>query len=94
MGGAHEQPLHPTAHEFPHDRSPERVLRVGYVSGDFRHHPVGRFIAPVLAHHDRTQSRFTVIATSGNPTLGQPDCDPLPTCGGTPGAWTVQPSRS
>lgn len=37
-------------------------LRVGYISPDFRSHPVAYFIAPVLAHHDR--SRVTVIAYS------------------------------
>jgi predicted O-linked N-acetylglucosamine transferase (SPINDLY family) len=35
--------------------SPEagRRLRVGYVSADFKAHPVGFLLAPVLAHHDR-----------------------------------------
>jgi len=38
----------------PHANTPERgrKLRIGYVSGDFRDHPVGQFIAPVLAKHD------------------------------------------
>ena len=30
-----------------------RPLRVGYVSPDFRLHPVAHFLEPVLAHHDR-----------------------------------------
>ncbi len=30
-----------------------RKLRIGYVSGDFGHHPVGLFMRPVLANHDR-----------------------------------------
>lgn len=37
------------------DRDPNRRLRIGYVSPDFRTHVVSRFIAPILRHHDRTQ---------------------------------------
>ena len=33
------------------DRSPDRRLRIGYVSGDFRSHPVAFFILPLLANH-------------------------------------------
>jgi protein O-GlcNAc transferase len=39
----------------PHlnEADPERRLRVGYLSPDFRRHSVAYFIEPVLAHHDR-----------------------------------------
>ena len=40
--------------KFPHPaRSEHRRLRIGYVSPDFRNHPVGRFMLPLLQHHDR-----------------------------------------
>ena len=38
----------------PNDRSPDRRLRVGYVSPNFGNHPVGRFLLPLLESHDRT----------------------------------------
>ncbi len=47
------QPREPPAHG--NSAEPERRLRVGYVSADFREHPVAFFMEPVLAHHDRAQ---------------------------------------
>lgn len=37
------------------DLSPERKLRIGYVSGDFNSHPVAFFFARSLRAHDRAQ---------------------------------------
>jgi predicted O-linked N-acetylglucosamine transferase (SPINDLY family) len=37
------------------DHADNRILRIGYVSQDLRDHPVGRFLFPVLANHDRGQ---------------------------------------
>jgi predicted O-linked N-acetylglucosamine transferase (SPINDLY family) len=37
------------------DRSPERKLRIGYLSADFRHHVVGNCMLSLLSHHDREQ---------------------------------------
>lgn len=37
------------------DPDPERRLRIGYVSADFRTHPVGYFIEAVLGAHDKSQ---------------------------------------
>ena len=36
------------------DRSPDRRLRIGYVSADFNAHPAGRFLLPLLENHDQT----------------------------------------
>ena len=30
-----------------------RRLRIGYLSADFCNHPVGRFLLPILEHHQR-----------------------------------------
>ncbi len=40
---------------YRNDRDPDRRLRIGYLSPDFRNHSVAFFIEPVLARHDRTQ---------------------------------------
>jgi protein O-GlcNAc transferase len=50
------------------DRSPDRKLRIGYVSPDFRGHSVSYFLEPILAHHDRSQ--FEII---GYAHLIEPD---------------------
>jgi predicted O-linked N-acetylglucosamine transferase (SPINDLY family) len=49
----------------PDAPDPERRLRIGYVSPDFRMHPVGFFINPLLGLHDR--SRFEIYCYSGVP---------------------------
>ena len=51
----HVAPL--AAARVPHenDRDPGRRLRVGYVSPDFREHPVARFVLPLFREHDRRQ---------------------------------------
>lgn len=36
-------------------RVPDRCLKIGYVSGDFKRHSVAHFIEPVLANYDRGQ---------------------------------------
>jgi predicted O-linked N-acetylglucosamine transferase (SPINDLY family) len=41
-------------------RDPNRRLRIGYLSPDFRQHSVAHFIEPVLAEHD--QSKFELFA--------------------------------
>jgi predicted O-linked N-acetylglucosamine transferase (SPINDLY family) len=46
----------PDPRGFPdRDLSPERRLRIGYISGDFNSHPVGFFSLPTLGNHDHAQ---------------------------------------
>ncbi|MDO9111855.1 MAG: FkbM family methyltransferase, partial [Desulfatirhabdiaceae bacterium] len=42
--------------DYSNDAIPNRRLRVGYVSADFRIHPVAYFIHPVLLCHDREKT--------------------------------------
>lgn len=46
------------------DRNPERRLRVGYVSGDFRHHAAGYVLAPILFEHDPAVIETVCYSTS------------------------------
>jgi predicted O-linked N-acetylglucosamine transferase (SPINDLY family) len=59
-----EAPLARFIQPHSNDRSPERRLRIGYVSGDFRQHSVGYFIEPVLAQHDH--DRFEIFCYSND----------------------------
>ncbi len=59
----HAAPL--AAMHKPHANAPdpERPLRVGYVSGDFKRHPVGYFIKPVLEAHRRDFASVVCYST-------------------------------
>ena len=62
------EPLRPFIRPHPNDRNAERRLRVGYVSNDFREHPVGRYLLPLFECHDREQ--FDLVCFS---EIAQPD---------------------
>jgi predicted O-linked N-acetylglucosamine transferase (SPINDLY family) len=54
-------PLHRPLGYRP-DKNPDRKLRIGYVSGDFRKHSVSYFVENLLQRHDR--ARFEIYAYS------------------------------
>lgn len=51
-----------TFSSWPNTSNPDRLVRIGYVSGDFGPHPVGFFIRPILQNHDR--SKFEIYCYS------------------------------
>lgn len=53
------------------DRDPNRRLRIGYFSPDFRDHPIASFLSGVLAQHNRSQFEiccYAELATSDDVT--------------------------
>lgn len=54
-GERHAAALTPTTPSFANDRTPDRRLRIGYVSPDFCGHAVSCFLEPLLRGHDRSQ---------------------------------------
>jgi protein O-GlcNAc transferase len=43
-------------------REKNQRIRIGYVSGDFKQHPVTYFLEPLLAHYDRSRFEVTCYA--------------------------------
>ncbi|MBS0339287.1 MAG: tetratricopeptide repeat protein [Proteobacteria bacterium] len=65
-----ESPLMGEWGRYSRDASyPERKLRVGYVSGDFRNHSLANFIEPILTHHDK--SRFEIFCYYSHPVADE-----------------------
>lgn len=55
-------PLRMRWRQHTNNRDPERRLRIGYVSPDFRKHVVSRYLEPLLAWHDKQQFEITAYA--------------------------------
>lgn len=60
--------LAPRFTHFSNSRDPDRRLKIGYVSPDFREHSVAYFIEPVLEGHDRSG-----VEVYGYCTVPRPD---------------------
>jgi protein O-GlcNAc transferase len=61
----HAKPLRQFIKPLDNDRTPERRLRIGYVSPDFRHHVVGSNLLPLMRQHDHEQ--FEIFCYSSVP---------------------------
>ena len=44
----------------------DRRIRIGYLSADWRNHPVGRFMLPILKNHDRNKFEVWCIDSTSN----------------------------
>ena len=68
----HGEPLQPSIVRHDNDPSPERRLRIGYVSADLRDHVVGRTLLPCFEAHDRAQFElFCYSATTPSDPIGE-----------------------
>ena len=63
----HAEPLRPYQRPHLNDKDPGRPLRVGYVSPDFRAHPMRQFLTPLFAHHDRSTFEIYLYASVDQP---------------------------
>lgn len=63
-GERHAKPLLSASPRFSNDRSPDRRLRIGYVSPDFCTHSCAFFSEPLLRSHDRGAVEIVCFPTS------------------------------
>lgn len=56
----HARRLYGEARPHANDRDPDRRLRVGYLSADFRDHPVAHSLIESLERHDRAEVELTL----------------------------------
>ena len=63
----HVAPLALIRHQAENDSTPDRRLKIGYVSADFREHAVARFMLPVLDMHDRDAFEIYAYADVARP---------------------------
>jgi predicted O-linked N-acetylglucosamine transferase (SPINDLY family) len=66
-GEQHARRYRDTWRRHDNDRSPGRRLRLGYVSPDFRAHPVSRFFEPILRSHDRQSFQVACYSDAKEP---------------------------
>ena len=62
-----EREAYRSCHARRDNLDPERCLRIGYVSPDFRFHPLARYLEPILANHDACHVEVFCYAEVAHP---------------------------
>jgi predicted O-linked N-acetylglucosamine transferase (SPINDLY family) len=65
----HAAPLRGRLPVPPNDKNPERRLRIGYVSPDFREHALQQFLVPLLEHHDQGAVEIFLYSSVDRPDV-------------------------
>jgi protein O-GlcNAc transferase len=63
----HAEPLRKSIPAHGNNRDPERRLRIGYISPDFRHHSLSRFILPLFRYHNHREFEIVCYSDVANP---------------------------
>jgi predicted O-linked N-acetylglucosamine transferase (SPINDLY family) len=63
----HAARLRKTIVPHTNSRDPERRLRIGYVSNDFREHSVSRFLRPLFQNHDHANYEIVCYSDARHP---------------------------
>jgi predicted O-linked N-acetylglucosamine transferase (SPINDLY family) len=63
----HAAPLARFHQPHANTAEPNRRLRIGYVSPDFRNHAVANFLIPLLSNHDRSEAEIFCYADVAHP---------------------------
>jgi protein O-GlcNAc transferase len=61
------RPLKSEIQPHANDHNPSRRLKIGYVSPDFRLHPVGQLLIPLLANHDHEKFEIVCFSSVSSP---------------------------
>ena len=64
MAGGRRKNIEHTQSEHLNSRDPDRRLKIGYVSADFRTHSAAFCFKPVLLNHDKTRFEITCYSSS------------------------------
>jgi predicted O-linked N-acetylglucosamine transferase (SPINDLY family) len=63
----HAAPLFKHVRSSKNDKDPERRLRIGYLSPDFRAHPMQHFLVPLFEQHDRAKVEVFLYSSVERP---------------------------